>query len=90
MRTGPISTNEVAKLEDVSEIYISGWTPLGLAAQAGKTEVVKILLCHGADIDKHGKISYYTKEFGTHQDITPLCHTVMNIHKDLPLLLIEY
>ena len=89
VRMGPISTNLVAKFADVNKAYKSGWTPLGFAAQAGKAEVVKILLSHGADIDKPDKITYYTKEFGKYQGITPLCHAVMNSHKDLVMLLIK-
>ena len=86
VRMGPLSTNVVAKFNDVNKICKSGWTPLGFAAQSGNTKVVKTLLSHGADVNKRDQIFY---QGGEHHGLPPLFHAVMKGHTSMVKLLVK-
>ena len=86
VRMGPLSTNVVAKFNDVNKICKSGWTPLGFAAQSGNTKVVQTLLTHGADVNKLDQIFY---QGGNYRGLPPLFHAVMKGHTSMVKLLVK-
>ena len=43
------------KAGDVNERGFEGWTPLHVAARAGRDEVVALLLAHGANVNGRGR-----------------------------------
>ena len=105
VKMGPLSTNVVSRVADVNKIYQTGMTPLVFAVLTGRTEVVEILISHGADINQTDTLPR-SRSLSNHSEInsaggdplvllsvmkgfTPLCHAAMKGHKDIAELLIR-
>ena len=86
VKMGPLSTNVVSRVADVNKIYQTGMTPLVFAVLTGRTEVVEILISHGADINQTDTLPINRCEM---KGFTPLCHAAMKGHKDIAELLIR-
>ena len=88
VKMGPLSTNVVSRVADVNKVYQTGMTPLVFAVLTGRTEVVEILISHGADINQ---TDTRPKKKGLNEmkGFTPLCHAAMKGHKDIAELLIR-
>ncbi len=67
----------------LSERSAAGWTPMMLAAGAGQTDIVMLLIRHGADIDARG--------FGeeNNEGMTALMAAAMHGHADIVKLLVD-
>ena len=105
VKMGPLSTNVVSRVADVNKVYQTGMTPLVFAVLTGRTEVVEILISHGADINQTDTLPR-SRSLSNHSEInsaggdplvllsvmkgfTPLCHAAMKGHKDIAELLIR-
>ena len=89
VKMGPLSTNVVSRVADVNKIYQTGMTPLVYAVLNGKTEVVEILISHGADINQTDTLPINRSQMKGYVTKTPLCHAAMKGHKDIAELLIR-
>ena len=87
VKIGPLSTNVVSRFADVNKVYQTRLTPLVFAVLNGKTEVVEILISHGADINQTDTLPNMTKNYM--KGFTPLCHAAMKGDKDIAELLIR-
>jgi len=89
VKMGPLSTNVVSRVADVNKIYQTGMTPLVFAVLTGRTEVVEILISHGADINQTDTLPINRSQMKGYVTKTPLCHAAMKGHKDIAELLIR-
>ena len=89
VKMGPLSTNVVSRVADVNKVYQTGMTPLVFAVLTGRTEVVEILISHGADINQTDTLPINRSQMKGYVTKTPLCHAAMKGHKDIAELLIR-
>jgi ankyrin repeat protein len=68
---------------NIEGVAIEGWTPLTRAADAGNLDVVRILVLHGADVDRG------TGDIPSH-GVTPLLLAAFNGHVDVVQFLAEH
>lgn len=67
----------------ISERSAAGWTPMMLAAGAGQSEIVMLLIRHGADIDARG----LGEE--NNEGMTALMAAAMHGHPDIVKMLVD-